>query len=241
MQCVNTTIIKSRTGISCIFFTGQNQGQKKNTKKSLLAHLVSFYLFSMQHSPGSKLRNSRMQPVRIVSLLLMHAPMLLLSQSISDCAKEGLYLPLNQPVFSGCSACLPGSYCPEGSLLAFLCPPGTYQDLQQKGICQDCLPNHYCAGNGTSLPTPCPEGRVSAASSSSCGECDYANFLYNVSTGRARRGRYTAIWTRTTSCPVHSTGLGRACACLSPVATRRAWTSRCPPSSAIREFLHCVL
>jgi len=169
------------------FFYGSKPRPKKNTKKSLLAHLVSFYLFSMQHSPGSKLRNSGMQPLRGFSLLLMHAPMLLLSQSISDCAKEGLYLPLNQPVFSGCSACLPGSYCPEGSLLAFLCPPGTYQDLQQKGICQDCLPNHYCAGNGTSLPTPCPEGRVSAASSSSCGECDYANFLYNVSTRACQR------------------------------------------------------
>ena len=170
------------------FFYGSKPRQKKFIeKKSLLTHLVSFYLLSTLYSLGSKLRNSGMQPVRIVSLLLVHAPMLLLSQSISDCAKEGLYLPLNQPVFSGCSACLPGSYCPEGSLLAFLCPPGTYQDLQQKGICQDCLPNHYCAGNGTSLPTPCPEGRVSAASSSSCGECDYANFLYNVSTRACQR------------------------------------------------------
>ncbi len=103
-------------------------------------------------------------------------------QSISDCISEGLYLP-PQATFSGCGTCPAGSYCPENSLLAFLCPPGTYQDLQQQGICKPCFANHYCTGNGTVFPVQCPDGRINPPGSpTECGECSYDKYFYNTTT-----------------------------------------------------------
>ncbi|XP_062816991.1 zonadhesin isoform X2 [Anolis carolinensis] len=58
--------------------------------------------------------------------------------------------------------CPPGAYCPLGSSLPILCPPGTYSNtsgLKNLNQCLDCPPGFYCDGTNTQAPSgPCKPG-----------------------------------------------------------------------------------
>jgi hypothetical protein len=93
----------------------------------------------------------------------------------------------------GCTACPANTYCPnEGMLAPMNCPPGTSSNVGSIAMtaciqtpstgtrtkcdpgkysttgyqpCMDCPMNTFCPNQGTTIPTPCPPGRISKAGS----------------------------------------------------------------------------
>ena len=88
---------------------------------------------------------------------------------------------------SACQNCTVGAYCPSGSLVASLCPLGTFNGALGKTGPGDCLPcplintttgsATYCAVGSAVSTTPCPAGSYcpTPASLVQCpkGKCDH--------------------------------------------------------------------
>lgn len=89
-----------------------------------------------------------------------------------------------QPAAGGaCEPCPAGSYCPEGSSAATLCPAGQFQQQRQQSACVDCPENYDCGRQGTAQLSACPAGRTSPAGSpAGCGDCDYEKYYYHAGT-----------------------------------------------------------
>ncbi|CAG5113760.1 Oidioi.mRNA.OKI2018_I69.chr2.g7850.t1.cds [Oikopleura dioica] len=117
--------------------------------------------------------------------------------SISLCP-EGFYCPPSNTT-TGRLPCPAGHMCPEGSIVAFPCPHGTYQDQQRRSSCETCLAGNYCEGAtekpvecglgnycpaGTGFPIPCPPGTYNDADSSNSGR-SYERFCKECPAGKA--------------------------------------------------------
>ena len=109
-------------------------------------------------------------------------------QTSSLCAgacPAGRYCPTSATVEP--SICLPGSFCPEGSVLPQLCPAGTFSNETQLSSAAECAPAQPGTASipGATTPTPCPPGSVSTAERAhACTKCTTG--FFQSAEGRTR-------------------------------------------------------